>query len=179
MDRGTWSGNPGMPIYRHILVNHGDNEFSDDIYNIFAGLKRGTHIDVAHKLFTHIDRPRTHAFDGTVKTQVGTHWTHDFNQVQAYSDQARGHGDGATSVVLEAHHPGLQHVMSWDSPKDFATMEKIIVPSRHRESAQLEVPLRPNTPLNITAMHIRAPSATDRYAPDDLIRVGLNKRTSA
>jgi hypothetical protein len=175
---GTWFGDSGKPLYRHVLVNHGDEDFSEHMQNVFAGLKRGTHAQVAHKLMEHIDKPREHAFDSRVGVRVGSHWTHDFDQVQHYSDYS-DHGPGSTSAVLEAHHPGYEHVMRWEHPKDSETLSRIVVPAHQKEGAQLEVPIRPGTPMNISALHVRGANAADRYAPDDLIRIGMNRRTNA
>lgn len=80
---------------------------------------------------------------------AGIHWTHDLDATHWLSE-------GMTKpVIYEAAHPGHEHVMSYDDPKDAKTLKDTTgfdKESAHRMTPA-EVPIRPGAPLQIMAMH--------------------------
>lgn len=162
---GVTRGTPRLPLYRQMEIHHNDPEFAAFVEE---AIRSGRHSDIAPTLMKMATRDR-----------LGSHWTHDIEQVRAYSDQSE-HGDTATSIILEAQHPGETHIMDWDNPKDAPIMSRLIGGSKEDSGfIQPEVPVRPGTPMKIKAIHIRGPVPTDPYAQDIDHRVTGNWKHNA
>ena len=149
--RGTTGGDPSLPLYRQLDIRHDDPNFAGEVASAIRSGKTGK---VANKLVGMATQGR-----------LGSHWTHDIEQVRSYSDQSE-HGDNVTSIILEAPHPGAEHVMSWDNPSDDKIMNQIVGGREYRNAVQPEVPIRPGTPMRINAVHSRGPVPSDPYAQD-------------
>lgn len=80
---------------------------------------------------------------------IGIHWTHDITATHWISEQME------KPVIHEAVHPGYEHVMTYDDPKDARILKETTgfdKESAHRMTPA-EVPIRPGAPMQILAMH--------------------------
>ena len=163
--RGVTRGDSRLPLYRQLDVVHNDPEFAKAVDE---AIRSGNHGAVASKLMKMASKDR-----------LGSHWTHDIDQVHAYSDYSE-HGDNVTSIILEAHHPGHNNIMDWDNPKDDPVMRRLIGGTKEDSGfIQPEVPVRPKSPMKIKAIHIRGPVPDDPYAPDIDHRVPIDWKGTA
>jgi hypothetical protein len=80
---------------------------------------------------------------------VGIHWTHDIDAVKWLSDQMH------RPVVYEAAHPGHEHVMTYDDPKDAKTLKDTtgFDKDNAHDMVPAEVPIRPGAPIRVMAVH--------------------------
>jgi hypothetical protein len=124
-DAGTFKGNPHARLYRAVAVNPRNMEavrrsgWGDDI--------GGSDHDALNEILHHVNRPRT---DAMHNINMGIHWQHDLGRAQDYAydlSQHNRHGGNALTAIIEADHPGLEHVIdtstnwrprreSWESP---------------------------------------------------------------
>jgi hypothetical protein len=80
----------------------------------------------------------------------GMHWTHDRKWVEEQAKDEHG-------FIVTAEHPGYDHVMDWDNPKDRPVMEREIGSYEYRDAVLPEVPIRPGTAMNVRSVeHIDA-----------------------
>lgn len=86
--------------------------------------------------------------DRGVPRRMGLHWTHDYDQAWDW-----GAGDDEDeSIIIEADHPGLEHVMDWGGDDD-AVLDRTVVGKEYAKFASPEVSVRPGAPLNVRAVH--------------------------
>lgn len=156
-DRGTFKGNPHARLYRAVSVPD--------------------RLSTPEEVWQHVNRPgRDRGHDRT----LGIHWQHD-------RDTAYGHlpdYEGERKVVLEADHPGLEHVVdntpTWHGgppeeaisyrsrnrltgyPKDWALIHDTVGPHTMDAAMLAEVPVRPGASLSVHAVHM----------PDDHGKIG-------
>ena len=88
---------------------------------------------------------------------VGLHWSHDLDTVKWWgSNMQKPH-------IIEAAHPGYEHVMTYDDPKDAKTLHETTGYDKESSHKMMpaEVPIRPGAPMQIMAMH--TPVGTDGW----------------
>jgi hypothetical protein len=88
---------------------------------------------------------------------VGLHWSHDLDTVKWWgSNMQKPH-------IIEAAHPGYEHVMTYDDPKDAKTLHETTGFDKESSHKMMpaEVPIRPGAPMQIMAMH--TPVGTDGW----------------
>lgn len=120
-DAGTFTGNPHARLYRAVSV---DPRQMDAVRKSRWGHDLGGSAeDAAHEVLNAVNRPRQ---DAMHNTQMGIHWQHDLAYAHDYANDLgthNRHGDHALSVIIEADHPGTEHVIDrstdWKSgPRD-------------------------------------------------------------
>jgi hypothetical protein len=161
---GLTPGEPSLPLYRYINLHHGDTDWADSVDDALVGKKTA---DVGNEVL-----------DRSTQRRLGSHWTHDFNFVKDWADY-HTNTNNSTSVILEASHPGAEHIMDWSNPRDKGTLEDIVVSEDFRDMALPEVSIRPGTPMNIRAVHVSGPDPTDKFAPNILHRLPITRQHPA
>lgn len=183
-DRGVIKGNPQLPIFRAMAVNHGDREF-DDFMDDNLGKSHQVDQKIAERLMGHITSPKS---DRGVPMHVGLHWTHDKDWAEDFAHHAHGmyEGNGEDEigthrpVIVEAHHPGLEHAMSWDNPADHKPLTKTVGEQQYDSAMLGEVPIRPGAPLHIKALHVKRSDGSFHRIPMNMHhQAALTDRTEA
>ena len=155
-DRGVIKGNPQLPLYRAMSVEHNDPEFDDHMDHHLGESREGDQ-KIAERLMGHITAPKS---DRGTATHVGLHWTHDKDWAEDFAHHARGMYEkddfpgSHRPVIVEAHHPGHEHVMSWDNPADHKPLTNTVGPQDVDSWMLGEVPVRPGAPMHIKALHV-------------------------
>lgn len=155
-DRGVIKGNPQLPLYRAMSVEHNDPEFDDHMDHRLGESREGDQ-KIAERLMGHITAPKS---DRGTATHVGLHWTHDKDWAEDFAHHARGMYEkddfpgSHRPVIVEAHHPGHEHVMSWDNPADHKPLTNTVGPQDVDSWMLGEVPVRPGAPMHIKALHV-------------------------
>ena len=128
---GTTKGVEGMHLYRSVELTQDHTDPQGALREILNTPERET--------------PWYNPDSGTKEpgSTLGRHWTHD-------RDWAKGYG--TPNVVLEAEHPGHQHVMDWD--KDRAEADATVVHHDYIERSLPEVPIRAGSPMRVRAVHL-------------------------
>lgn len=151
-DSGTTRGVEGMHLYRGVELTRG----YDDPHEALDAL---------------VNAPaRTALRDGVGHREpgatLGRHWTHDKDYAGWLAD-----GEGAvddkgryTGVIIEAEHPGHEHVLDWDKDREEASAT--IIPEQVREKAQPEVPIRGGAPMRVRAIHLPKGTGWQRHEVD-------------
>lgn len=127
---GTTEGDPGMPLYRGLVLQRDDHPTPES---------------ALHEILGTSDRHWETSPVGTKEqgTSLGRHWTHDQHWASSIP-----YGN----AVLEAEHPGREHVMDWD--KDRAEASSTIMGHEMRHASLPEVPIRGGAPMKIRAIHL-------------------------
>lgn len=140
---GVFKGNPAARMYRSISVP----------YEKIRDYRETGDVGV---LTDHINRPGK---DTGVDRNIGLHWQHDVEFAKKHN-----WGEGQP-IVVEADHPGHDHVMT--SHSDDPAMKTVMPDRGSNNGAWLEpnsrgvlpeVPIRPGTSLNIRAVHVPLPA---------------------
>lgn len=167
-ESGTFNGNPHARLYRALHVPD--------------------HVTTPEAAFEHASQPHR---DRGHSTRLGIHWQHDYAYAQDLADTAHssdwgGHGDDSHSVILEADHPGHEHVID-QTPvqgggppegiplntyahdrltgyqKDWALINDTVGPHNLNSAMLPEVPVRPGAPMQIHAVHFPHPTKSGEY----------------
>lgn len=161
---GLTRGESSLPLYRYIKLRHNDPEFSDLVDDTLVGKASA---DIGNQVL-----------DKSTQSRLGSHWTHDFDFVKDWADY-HTNTDNYTSVILEAEHPGNEHIMDWDNQHDKQTLEDIVVSEDFKDSSLPEVSVRPGTPMSLRAVHISGPDPKDKFAPNILHRIPTTRQHPA
>jgi len=161
---GITPGEPSLPLYRYINLRHNDPDFADLVDDVLVGKKSA---DVGNQVI-----------DKSTERRLGSHWTHDFDFVKDWAEH-NSNTDNSTSIIFEADHPGPEHIMDWENPRDKRTLEDIVVSEDFKDQSLPEVSVRPGTPMNIRAVHISGPDPKDKFAWNILHRVPTNRQHHA
>lgn len=164
---GLTRGESSLPLYRYINLKHKDPDFSDLVDDTLEGKSGRTSEDIGNQVL-----------DKSTERRLGSHWTHDFDFVKDWADY-HTNTDNSTSIILEASHPGNEHIMDWDNQRDKQTLEDIVVSEDFKDMSLPEVSVRPGTPMNLRAVHISGPDPKDRFAPNILHRIPTNRQHPA
>jgi hypothetical protein len=138
-------GNPSLPLYRYVHVNHDDPE-------IDRLMEEGSHEEALHRMLPHIGGDRDPDWAGHSLNNLGIHWTHD-PSLPRFMSQEDSHGGGSHGVILQADHPGVEHTMSWDDPRDAKLMHATVFGGPDA-GVHPEVAIRPNAPMNVNAAYL-------------------------
>lgn len=177
-EAGITKGNPQLPIFRGLSVEHGNPLFDEDIDE---GLGKSPHHDrvIADHLMGHLTAPQN---DRGIGTNVGIHWTHDGEWAKDYANHYHveyNHGSEThRPVVVEAYHPGLEHVMSWDNPGDHKALTQTVGDRKYDQQMLGEVPVRPGAPLHIRALHVMDSTGDFHRIPLDVQHVAAVRNVS-
>lgn len=111
--RGTFDGNPHARLYRAVGVH----EDSVGVYRYEGGFGYETPPDFHERILANVSRKHK---DSGHDTQMGIHWQHDLPTAEDWGNDLRQygagiHGDKTFPVVIEADHPGKEHVISRDT----------------------------------------------------------------
>lgn len=74
--------------------------------------------------------------------EYGIHWTHSLKEVEKMASEENG-------FIIKAKHPGKSNILDWDNKDDLPIMEKTIGGYKYRDKVFPEVPVKPNTKLNV------------------------------
>jgi hypothetical protein len=165
-EMGVTKGNPNARLYRTVHVPE--------------------HLTSAQDVVEYANRPGK---DYPHDRNLGIHWQHHLNIAQdhlGHRDEASKygrHGDKGTPVILEADHPGLEHIVDATPhdgppkgavggspknnhltgyPKDWALIHDTVGPHDMNDAMLAEVPVRPGAPMAVHAVHF--PDPTDHNA---------------
>jgi len=75
----------------------------------------------------------------------GMHWTHSLKEIEQMASEEAG-------FIITAKHPGKSNVMDWENIKDRPMMEREIGGYEYRNNVFPEVPIRPNTKMDIISI---------------------------
>lgn len=124
---------------------------------------------------------RTLALEGPnpLGRSLGTHWTHDLEQAKSYAYDNEEHAPAKYThhVILEADHPGHQHVMDWSKPEDRKILHDTVM--GNPSDADPEIPIRPGAPIHVRAIHHLNPEGSDEdftRRPVDQHHVAIRKQ---
>lgn len=183
-DRGTFRGNQHARLYRSVQVpTHAmealrKSQWGDDV--------GGPDHEAVLEVLAQAARPHS---DRGHDTNLGIHWQHSKAAAEDYASDlttSGRHGDRGISVIIEADHPGYDHVVD-NTPnpgggppegardgarsnnrltgyaKDWALINDTVGP-HNLDSAMLpEVPVRPGAPMAVHAIHMPDPAKSGNY----------------
>lgn len=148
-EAGVVRGHPQARLYRSMQVpNH--------------------HTD-PHSILQYASRPGR---DSGVQRSLGLHWQHDLTYAQDLASTVHGenwgrHGENGHAVILEADHPGFDHVVTHDTAKPGSLDEKVINqtvgPKEENEMLLPEVHTRPGAPMVVRAVHTPHPTRSGEF----------------
>jgi hypothetical protein len=78
---------------------------------------------------------------------LGLHWSHDLDAVKWWGENME------KPKIIEAAHPGYEHVMNYDKDRETLTRTTGFTEDRAHEMLPAEVPVRPGAPLQVMAVH--------------------------
>lgn len=180
---GMYKGSPQLPLYRGVAL--------PDVHeHHLEHLGKSPEHDqaIAHHLMDRID---TQHSDRGHRTQLGIHWSHDPEATMdlantAHADWHNG-GEHGHPVMLEADHPGHEHVIDFSDPmkeqgggrpdkpsKDWHLTNDTIGSHNMLKFMLPEVPIRPGAPMHLRAIHVQKPNGDFHRIP-----VGLRTKASA
>ena len=198
-DMGMTRGNPGMPLYRSVVTQTGVRELEHQDFDLNDAADRRM---VASAILHRVNERRS---DRGHATRLGIHWQHEHDYASDLADNLdREHNSTSrrfhthTPVIVEADHPGHEHVVGFDydhrqgppeevtkrgmysSPsglgreaRDWRVINDTVGPHNLLDAMQPEVPVRPGAPLTVRALHVRNP------ADDQWHRIPVNHRGEA
>jgi hypothetical protein len=96
-----------------------------------------------------IDSPEKAIEHATSDRRLGSHFSHDLSMLEDWS--AYG---SRNRFAFEVEHPGTENVLSWDNPSHKRILEDLVIGEKYKDAANpSEVPVMPNTPLKVVAVH--------------------------
>lgn len=166
---GVFKGNQHARLYRSLQIPEWHAEKPQDVADFVA-------------------QPRS---DRGHETHLGIHWQHDLDvasdlAVTSNSNDWGRHGDHGVSVILEADHPGYEHVVDF-TPEPGGGPPEGMKPRAFRSGALTgrqrdwaltndtigahdlldfmlpEVPVRPGAPMRVHAIHMENPHKAGEY----------------
>jgi hypothetical protein len=160
-EAGTFKGNPHARLYRTIEVP--------------------SRLSTPEEVLQFASRPGK---DGGHDRSLGIHWQHDIDVASDHGAHWNGNED-SKKVILEADHPGHDHVVdnspTWHGgppeeainhrgrnklsgyPKDWALIHDTVGPHTLDTAMLAEVPVRPGAPMKVHAVHM--PESDEYGAP--------------
>lgn len=177
-EQGLYKGTPQLPLYRALQLPHPDH-MGHDVRDLL-GKDHATDQAVAHHFVSH-------AVDGHNDrghhTTLGIHWSHDSEATQDLADHAHNsdwgnHGDAGHPVMLEADHPGHEHVLDYETTdrthRDHKVVSDTVGTHDVHQFMLPEVPVRPGAPMHLRAIHVQKHDGTYHRIP-----VGLHTQAVA
>lgn len=172
-DMGVVRGHPQARMYRAIHIPEQHAGTPEDVLAYASQSRR----DTGHPI------------------SLGIHWQHDLPTAQDLSAEAERnnwgrHGDAGVSVMLEADHPGHEHVLDFShnpesgppeelgnqaerfgpapksasqSSKDWKVVNDTVGPHNMLGAMLPEVPVRPGAPMRVHAVHLPHPETSGEY----------------
>ena len=148
---GVFRGNQHARLYRAVAVPE--------------------HVDTPEKVLEHMSRVRGHQHTAQ---SLGLHWQHDLPTATDIGyDSANEWKNGDRGVIVEADHPGYEHIMDLshdhrqgppegaNAPfskqtqqvRDYHTLHQTVGPHNMHDFMLPEVPVRHGAPMDVHAVH--------------------------
>lgn len=124
--------------------------------------------------------------DGGHERNLGIHWSHRLDETSDLAHEVQDgnwgrHGPDAHAVIIEADHPGREHIIDASThhtppegmkagktrlqgdAKDFAVIRDTVGPYSEHPMALPEVPVRPGAPMRVHAVHMPHPEKAGEF----------------